>query len=398
MTMELPLMFDISSTWFNREDAEAVRIRVAEAKLRAIFDNCFQFIALLNEQGRLLEINQASLKAAGISRSEVVGHYFWDSFFWTQIISPQYREQFILSWPRVCQGEFVRFEVSGCLPNGEARTVDFSANPVHDESGRICYVVAEARDITRYKLLETELREKNHRLSSMNGELENFAVLASHDLRQPLQSISMNTAVLGHLLPANAGPEVKTQLQHIQSGVNRMNVLLESILDFARSTKSSQERTQIQASELITEVLESLASSIEEGQATIEVDWDNMPQIFGNRLQLMRVFQNLISNAIKFRDQSRPCVIKIESKTTKDHIQISISDNGIGIHPNDQTQLFARFIRIQSKKNLAGIGAGLSVCREILEQHGGSIWVESQPGQGSTFFFSLPFSGTGKTS
>jgi len=360
----------------------------AEPKLRAIFDNCFQFIALLDKQGRLLEINRCSLQAAGVERDQVINKYFWDTFFWTTIIDPKHRDEFIKTWPRICQGEFIRFEVGGALPNGESRTVDFSVTPVMNENSELSFAVAEARDVTQYKKLENELVASNGTLSRINAELEDFAVLASHDLRQPLQSISMNATILSRLLPADSSSAIREQLEHIKMGVGRMNLLLESILDYARSTKLSQEKTTVKCADIVREALDCLASSLD--KAVIKIDWASLPEIVGNRIQLLRVFQNLLSNAIKFQQAGRPCVVSV-SAVKEDHRWIfAVTDNGIGIQANDQATLFKRFNQIPSEHSRVGLGAGLSICKDIIEQHGGAIWVESRIGEGTTFYLALP--------
>jgi PAS domain S-box-containing protein len=360
----------------------------AESMLRAIFDNCFQFIALLDSEGRLIEINRCSLETAGVQRTQVVGIPFWDTFFWTQIISPQYREEFIESWPRVCAGNFVRFEVRGHLANGDFRTVDFSVMPVFGRNSELKYAVAEARDITSYKNLELELVEKNQALSRINAELQDFAILASHDLRQPLQTLSVNTTILARLLPADADPECREQVKNMKESVHRMNLLLESILDYARSTKQSRDKTEVDTADILRETLDCLASSID--RVDIKINWKSMPVVRGNRIQLLRIFQNLLSNAIKFRDEKRRSEVRVGAEDSGQVWTFAIADNGIGMNEETQKALFRRFGQSKPKKLHGGIGAGLSICKDLVEQHGGKIWVESKAGQGSTFYFSVP--------
>ncbi len=374
--------------WSSNEVHAPYTAPEAESKLRAIFDNCFQFVALLDNQGRLVEINKVSLEAAGVERSEVIGTYFWDSFFWTKMINPKYRDEFIGSWEKIREGNFVRFEVRGQLPSGEDRTVDFSVTPVMGENSQLCYAVAEARDVTSYKNLEIELLEKNRILSRVNAELEDFAILASHDLRQPLQSLSMNASILSRLLNKNVAPEISEQLMHMKTGVERMNLLLESILDYARSTKSSQEKTQLSSADIVREALDCLASSIE--KVHLKVNRNTLPKIEGNRIQLLRVFQNLLSNAIKFQHPKRSCEIEVWAERRNAHWVFAVSDSGIGIDPKDLELIFRRFNQFKAKNSRMGLCAGLSICKDLVEQHGGKIWAESIPDEGSTFYFSLP--------
>jgi light-regulated signal transduction histidine kinase (bacteriophytochrome) len=176
-------------------------------------------------------------------------------------------------------------------------------------------------------------------------------------------------------------------------GAQRMSQLITDLLEFSRVDRKGRELQATDANELLADALANLRASIAEAGA--QVTHDPMPTVQADATQLGQLFQNLIGNAIKFRDPARPCQVHVAARKDGRQWVFSVRDNGIGIDPKQHDRVFVIFQRLHTREEYPGTGIGLAICQRIVERHGGKIWVESQPGQGSTFFFTMP---EGKTS
>jgi two-component system NtrC family sensor kinase len=232
-----------------------------------------------------------------------------------------------------------------------------------------------------------ELERSNDELMRFNDELQQFAYLASHDLQEPLRSITSFCHMFEAQYTGQLDEQGRDFIRRIVSGAARMKDLIRSILDYSRvSGNELHPCTLIDCGELVREVIGDLSASIEEADAS--VTYHDLPVVRGNRSQVLQLFQNLIGNAIKYRSEQPPR-IHISAACCGDGWEFTVEDNGIGIAPEHRERIFEIFKRLHDRKTYPGTGIGLAVCRRIAQKHGGRIWVQAAPVAGSIFRFTI---------
>ncbi|MFP4531589.1 MAG: ATP-binding protein [Desulfobacterales bacterium] len=236
-----------------------------------------------------------------------------------------------------------------------------------------------AAEIERRKKLEAELKRSNQ-------DLEQFAYVASHDLQEPLRMVSSYTQLLGQRYRDQLDDKAKKFIDYAVDGAVRMQGLINDLLAYSRVTTRGGEFADTDSGKALAQALADLKASIKETEA--EVTYDELPEVNADASQLIRVFQNLISNAIKYRGPDPPKIHVFAQKSESRWI-FSVTDNSMGIDPKHQERIFTIFQRLHGQQ-YSGTGMGLSMCKRIVERHGGDIWVESEPGKGATFYFTLP--------
>jgi PAS domain S-box-containing protein len=268
--------------------------------------------------------------------------------------------------------------------DGRERTIENNAAPIRNDLGIITGVVIIFRDVTEQHA-KKKLEHQAEELRRVNDELSRFAYIVSHDLREPLRNISIfSELVASH---SQDRPHVQTAVKNIVDGVHRMGGLLQALLDFSRIGGGEQTPTQTcDMNEILQAALTNLRTQIQETEA--EITSDPLPSIPGHETQLLQLLQNLISNAIKYRSSAPPS-IQIHVKPHEHEFVFSVRDNGIGIDSKHHESIFGIFKRLHNK-DIPGTGVGLAICSKVVEIHGGHLWVESQRGKGSEFFFTLP--------
>lgn len=235
--------------------------------------------------------------------------------------------------------------------------------------------------------VEEDLARKVDELARSNADLEQFAYVASHDLQEPLRMVTAYTQLLGERYRGKLDENADKFIGYASEGAMRMQVLIQDLLAFSRVGRNGGGPMQIDCNAVMKEVLQTLASSIQESGAT--VTHGELPTVWGDRTQLAQVLQNLIANAIKFRGKESP-LISIQAEKEGQHWLFRVSDNGIGIAPEHVDNIFVVFQRLHARNEYPGNGIGLAICKKIIERQGGKIWVESQPERGSTFKFTVP--------
>jgi light-regulated signal transduction histidine kinase (bacteriophytochrome) len=253
------------------------------------------------------------------------------------------------------------------------------------------YFTGFIRDITERKMIEREIQAKTLELTKANIELEQFAYVASHDLREPLRMVNSFLTLLERRNP-ELDAESKEFLSFAKDGAVRMDGLVLALLDLSRVGRISCEFGLIDSASAVAEAIANLQVQIQESDSNVEIA-DAMPMVTGNRDELVRLFQNLIANAIKYRHPDRHPVIRVSCGHCQDGWQFAVADNGIGIAHEYFERIFWIFQRLHTREKYEGTGIGLAICKKIVEFHGGHIWVESDPGQGSIFCFTLPEAG-----
>ena len=232
----------------------------------------------------------------------------------------------------------------------------------------------------------TDTRNRAEQLTRSNSDLEKFAYVASHDLQEPLRNV-MSFSELFARRNKGVDAESKQYLEYIKQGGRRMQALVSDLLTFSRVTQAGHEMLEpVNCNEVFTEALGEMQAPVKESGARIEVG--ELPQLIGSSQQLMQLLQNLVGNAIKFRGTEAP-VVKVSATRASRGWQFSIVDNGIGLEMEYADRIFEAFRRLHGRDEYPGTGLGLAICKRIVERHGGRIWVESEPGKGSKFFFTI---------
>jgi len=241
---------------------------------------------------------------------------------------------------------------------------------------------ADVRERTR------ELVKANEELARSNTDLKDFAHVVSHDLKGPLHTIEGFAKLLARRYKGKIDVKANEFIQCIIDGTVRMEDLIKDLLEYSQLGVKAEQAAPADCSLIVEKVIGNLKASIEENHAVLT--HDAMPTIIADPSQMISLFQNLIDNAIKFRGEERPR-IHISAERKGEEWVFSIRDNGIGIDPEDSGKIFGMFQRLHSGAAYPGTGIGLATCRKIVESHGGKIWVDSEPGKGSTFYFTIPY-------
>lgn len=286
-------------------------------------------------------------------------------------------------------GEPCRVEIRLRDADGGWCWFDMRGQAVWDHAQHPLRMAGSLRDITSSKDAEAAIAAHARDLARSNAELEKFAYVASHDLSEPLRTVSSFSELLVRKYPEPADAEAEEYVRYIVGGAHRMRALITGLLAYVRVGKHEPPPEPIDCNALVADVVESLSEVIEERGAM--VTYDALPTISGNPSALSQLFQNLIGNSIKFCDG--PPRIEITAEALDGVWVLAVRDNGIGILPDMHERIFEIFQRLHGDEEYPGTGVGLSICKKIVERHDGRLWLESAPGEGSTFFVALP-SGT----
>ena len=279
----------------------------------------------------------------------------------------------------------VRMEMPGIRADGERFPLEVSISLVEVGSRGFCTLIA--RDISDRKRSEQVLAEQAADLTRSNADLEKFAYVASHDLQEPLRMVASYVQLLQRRYQGQLDTAADEFIGFAVDGAKRMQDLLHDLLAYSRVANHDRTLGSVNWTEILNEVLANLALAIKESGAV--VTHDELPAVHADASQMVQLLQNLIGNAIKFRAAQPPRVHVSALKQGKEW-RISVSDNGIGLDPQYRERIFVIFQRLHTRLQYSGTGIGLAICKKIVERHGGRIWVESQPGKGSTFNFTLP--------
>lgn len=244
-------------------------------------------------------------------------------------------------------------------------------------------------DITEQKKLEKELKRSNE-------ELKQFAYVASHDLQEPLRTIASFTQLLARRYEGKIDKDADEFIEYIIEASVRMKQQIEDLLEFSRVMTRGGEFKKFNVKDILSEEISSLKTLIDENNA--QITCDSLPELYADPRQISRLFQNLITNSIKFKKPNEPPKIHIScKKDEKDNKYVfSVSDNGIGMEPQYTDRIFTIFQRLHTRDKYGGTGIGLAVAKKIVERHGGHIWVESELNKGSTFYFTIPLGERGE--
>ncbi len=260
--------------------------------------------------------------------------------------------------------------------------------PWRDANGNIIGTFGLTRDITAIKDAEEKLLEERNLLARSNAELEQFAYVASHDLQEPLRAVASCVQLLQKRYEGKLDERANEFIAHAVDGTKRMQALIMDLLAYSRVGTRGHAFEAVNLEETLSDALANLTVAISESGAVITRD--PLPTLQGDDTQLGQLWQNLIGNAVKFRAEGRAPQIRVTARRNGDEWTFGVADNGIGIEPQYFERVFRVFQRLHTRTRYAGTGIGLAICKKIVERHGGRIWIESQPEEGSTFYFTLP--------
>lgn len=283
--------------------------------------------------------------------------------------------------------EIRNYEFYFVYPDKPIRHMIGNATPLYDENKNPRGSVSAFIDVTTNKEAEIRMTKLIKELARSNKELEQYANVTSHDLKEPLRMVSSFTQLLEKRYKGKFDDDADEFIKYIVDGAHRMERLLDDILEYSKIKTEAKTFEHVDIEEIIDETCQNLKLAIIEGN--IRIEHDQLPVVNANRSQILQLFQNLISNAIKFQSKNKPYIF-ISSHKNIDKYVFCVEDNGIGIDPKYQEQIFKIFKRLHTREEYPGTGIGLSISKKIVQYHGGSIWVKSKTGIGSKFYFTLP--------
>jgi PAS domain S-box-containing protein len=377
-THEIAVYNDITA----QREAQA-RVRESEELYRQTFQLAASGIAHVGLDGRFLQVNRSLCDILGYTEGELVGRSV------KEISHPEDKDLTDRERARVHDGEIdaVRFEKRYLRKDGAPVWVELAVALARDPHGHPQYEIAIFDDITERKRAEEALKAAHEELKRSNGELEQFAYVASHDLQEPLRMVSSYTQLVMKRYGERLDGDAKEFMNYVVDGAARMKQLIEDLLAYSRVGTRGKEFRPTPVENALKRAITNLRAAIEESDA--EITHDPLPTVNADEVQLAQLFQNLMGNALKFRGADKPH-IHVGAADRDSEWEFRIKDNGIGIEAQYFERIFMLFQRLHTKGEYPGTGIGLAICKKVVERHGGRLWVESEPGKGSSFNFTLP--------
>ena len=291
------------------------------------------------------------------------------------------------------QGAGFDTEYRTVWPDGSLHWIAARGRVYRSAAGKPQSMVGVCWDVTRRKAAEEELKEVTKSLARSNTDLQQFAYVASHDLQEPLRMVTSFLQLLSQRYQGRLDPDADEFIGFAVDGARRMHVLINDLLMYSRVGTQTKATEMFETAAALAAAVANLRVAIAEAGAT--VTHGPLPRVRGDLVQWVQLLQNLVGNAVKFRGAVPP-VVRVEAERFGEMWRFAVRDNGIGIEPQFHRRLFVIFQRLHSRQEFSGNGIGLAVCARIIERHGGRIWVESELGKGSTFYFTVPAGGVGE--
>ncbi len=357
-------------------------LKETESQFRALAENSPDLIIRVNRDLNYLYVNSTIEEITGNPPEFYIGKNIDEIGLPEKYIS-YFKENYLelFKTGKTIHGEYEFSTINGL------KFYKTSIVPEYNTKGEIETALTLTRNISERKKLEDDLKELVNELERSNEELQQFAYVISHDLQEPLRTISSFTQLLERRYKGKLDKDADEFINFIVDGSNRMNQMIKDLLQYSRVTTQGGEFSKTDAEEVLKQTLSNLKTVITENNA--DITYDHLPTVMADDKQLQRVFQNLILNAIKFKKPDEPPKIHISADKDSNEYIFSISDNGIGIEKQYFDRIFTVFQRLHTRIEYEGTGIGLSIVKRIIERHGGRIWVESELGKGSTFYFTL---------
>jgi PAS domain S-box-containing protein len=367
-------------------------LRKGEARYRLLAENSTDVISVTDPHGVIRYVSPASTAMTGWRPEELIGRSGYEFIHPDDLRRVVQAHAGLLDRRRSITAPPYRVS----RKDGGWVWVETTVRPIRDpESGEVVEVQASARDITRRRVTEealerayAELERTNVELERSNVELEQFAYDASHDLGEPLRVMTQLALRLCQEHAGSMDEEAQRLAASIVDGLDRMQTLIADLLEYSRVSREPPLHQDVDCGVLLAETLELLEETIAEKEARIEVG--ALPVVRAHPTQLGQMFQNLLSNALKFSRDDSALTVEMSAERGLGAWRFTVADNGIGIDPKHSERVFEMFRRLNPRDAYAGTGMGLSICKRIVERHGGRIWVEHRPEGGSAFCFTIP--------
>jgi PAS domain S-box-containing protein len=363
-------------------------LRESEEKYRIIVETTNEGVWMLDASSKTSYVNSRMAQMFGYSPEEMIGKDLFD------FMDPDVRIDAQKYLQRRKQGLKEDHDFKFTRKDGTSLWAIVSTNPVFDVKGQYAGALGMVTDISGRKRSEEELKITLEKLKNSNEELKHFAYIASHDLQEPLRMISSYLQLIERRYKGKLDKDADEFIAFAVDGANRLQDMITGLLAYSRVETQGKSFEKVDFSEVLRIAILNLKVAIQESDALITND--PLPIVEADGGQFVQVFQNLIANSIKFRSEKQPhihicakLISEIEGSKIPDAWQFLVKDNGIGIETQHKERLFNIFQRLH-RSEYSGVGIGLSVCKRIIQRHGGNIWFESEFGKGSTFYFTIP--------
>ncbi|MBF0563131.1 MAG: PAS domain S-box protein, partial [Alphaproteobacteria bacterium] len=371
---------------------EQEQLRTSEERMRFFFERQLVGTAITSPQKEWLHVNDALCRMLGYSCDELYGRS-WEEITHPDDIAPSFArfERLIANGidEYTTEKRFIR-------KDGTVVYAELSVGCVRNQDGSVAYILTLLVDVTERKYIEAKNRIANRmlaqqaeQLKAANAELSQFASVASHDLRAPLRMVTSYLGLIEKKLGPGLDAEMRQFIGFALDGTKRMDALIVGLLEYSRTGRNGAPLEPVPLSDVVRDSLTILEDTIQTAGAVVNVV-PEFPVVKGDRIELIRMFQNLIGNAIKYRDANRTPEVSVGWRDDGSAWVVWVKDNGIGIDPKYFERVFAIFQRLVSPGQYEGSGIGLAVCKKAAEHCGGRIWVESVVGEGSTFLVAFP--------
>ena len=364
-----------------RDVTDRKQIEVALARLAAIVESSTDGILATDPDGRISEWNAGAVAMFGYTAQEAIGQPL------SLIVPADEQGEQQRRWLAAAAGGPEIYETFRRRKDGSRFRALLSLFPISDRDGNQIGISTIVHDVTDSYEARQQLERNSKELARSNSELEQFAYVASHDLQEPLRMVSGFMGLLEKKYGDKLGDEAGEYIGFAVDGARRMQALIDGLLTYSRVGSRGGSAVPMELDDAAAAALQNLDALI--GETGAEIQRGPLPKVLADRQQMIQLYQNLIGNAIKFRGKAPP-LVELGAEPGDGEWRLFVRDHGIGIPPGHRDNVFVIFRRLHSREEYPGSGIGLAICKRIVERHGGQVWVDSTPGGGSTFWFTLP--------